>query len=85
MKMGNNYKPEKKHFTEDTVLTFGVNEGKRLGDCPISYIHWIVNNFKDTTFSEYLKEMAYRYETRGEEDFYSWEDTCGDGWGYNEW
>jgi len=58
-------KYEKKNYsfkTEDQLLNFGLNEGKRIGDVmrkEPSYIDWCVKNFKG--FKLY-KKLSVRFE-----------------------
>ena len=37
-------------ITKNSIFTFGAHKGKRLSDCPDTYLSWMVANLKDTDF-----------------------------------
>lgn len=61
-------------ITENTRLTFGKHgptrrrSGKKLKECPKSYLQWMVDNLRDTDFHEWALAAQKIIETRTEED-----------------
>ena len=51
-------------ISPDSKLSFGKYKGKKLKDCPITYLRWLGENLIDSNFHEYAyvaKDLADEY------------------------
>jgi hypothetical protein len=56
--------------TENTRLPFGKHKGKRLRDCPPSYLTWMGENLIDSDFHEFAllaRDIAEKHQSEQQE------------------
>jgi hypothetical protein len=58
-------------ITKNTRLPFGKHKGRKLKNCPISYLKWVSEHLVDSDFHNWAVKAKEIFETHKKEDEYT--------------